>query len=122
MTSRSAFGPPMRLPYVQPLEGEPEVIRVLNEADEQGGVFGGDWHTDFTFLERPPAGSVLSAEVVPPYGGDTVWVSQPAAIWDRPALWTQTNSTTGFGVMAWLSVRYRWRRRGRSVWMGRARG
>ena len=74
-----AFGAPMRLPYVEPLEGEPEIIRVLKEADEKGGVFGGDWHTDFSFLERPPAGSILSAEVVPPYGGDTVWVSQATA-------------------------------------------
>jgi taurine dioxygenase len=74
-----AFGPLMRLPYVQPLADEPEIIRVLKEADERGGVFGGDWHTDFSFLERPPAGSLLSAEVVPPYGGDTVWVSQTVA-------------------------------------------
>jgi taurine dioxygenase len=51
-----AFGPLMQLPYVTPHEGEPEVIRVLKEADERGGVFGGDWHTDFSFLERPPAG------------------------------------------------------------------
>jgi taurine dioxygenase len=79
-----AFGPLMRLPYVQPLAGEPEVIRVLKEADEQGGVFGGDWHTDFSFLERPPAGSVLSAELVPPYGGDTVWASQAAAFETLP--------------------------------------
>jgi taurine dioxygenase len=74
-----AFGPLMQLPYVQPLEEEPEVIRVLKAADERGGVFGGDWHTDFSFLERPPAGSLLSAEVVPAYGGDTIWVSQAAA-------------------------------------------
>jgi taurine dioxygenase len=74
-----AFGPTMQLPYVQPLEGEPEVIRVLKEADEKGGVFGGDWHTDFSFLARPPAGSLLAAEVVPPHGGDTVWVSQALA-------------------------------------------
>jgi taurine dioxygenase len=74
-----AFGPAMRLPYVQPLEGEPEIIRVLKEADERGGVFGGDWHTDFSFLERPPAGSLLAAEVTPPQGGDTVWVSQALA-------------------------------------------
>ena len=24
------------------------------------------------------------------------WVSQAAAIWERPALWTQTNRTDGF--------------------------
>jgi len=79
-----AFGPLMRLPYVEPLDGEPEVIRVLKEADERGGVFGGDWHTDFSFLERPPAGSLLSADIVPAYGGDTVWASQAAA-WETLA-------------------------------------
>lgn len=75
------FGPLMRAPYVAPMEREPDVIRVLKEADEGGGVFGGDWHTDFSFLERPPAGSVLHALETPPHGGDTLWVSQAAA-WD----------------------------------------
>jgi taurine dioxygenase len=37
-----AFGPMMRAPYVAPMEDEPEVIRVLKEAEEGGGVFGGD--------------------------------------------------------------------------------
>src|SRR6516162_7591795 len=32
------------------------------------------------------------------------WVSQPAAIWERPALWTHTNSTVGLSDMAVLSV------------------
>ena len=35
------MGPVQRLPYVEPMAGEPEVIRVLKEADEGGGVFGG---------------------------------------------------------------------------------
>lgn len=81
----AAFGRPMVLPYVRPVEGEPEVIRVLKEADETGGVFGGDWHADFSFLERPPAGSVLSGEVIPPFGGDTLWASQAAAWEALPA-------------------------------------
>lgn len=75
----AAFGPAMTLPYVKPMEDEPEVIRVYKGADEIGGVFGGDWHTDFSFLERPPAGSVLSAVIVPAFGGDTIWSSQSAA-------------------------------------------
>jgi len=74
-----AFGPMMQIPYVTPLEGEPQVIRVLKEADEGGGVFGGDWHTDFSFLEQPPAGSLLNAVETPAVGGDTLWVSQAAA-------------------------------------------
>ena len=75
------FGPSAPLPYIEPMAGEPDVIRVFRHADEKGGVFGGDWHTDFSFLERPPAGSILCAVKVPPFGGDTLWASQAAA-WD----------------------------------------
>lgn len=77
-----AMGPLMRLPFVTPMEGQPNVIRVLKEADEGGGVFGGDWHSDFSFIERPPVGSILSAREVPPVGGDTLWASGAAA-WDH---------------------------------------
>jgi len=74
------FGPLSRSRYISSgIEGEPDVIRVLKEAHEGGGVFGGDWHSDLSFLDEPPAGSVLSAHEVPPYGGDTVWASQTAA-------------------------------------------
>ena len=40
---------------------------------------GLDWHTDVTFVERPPMGSLLNAVVIPPYGGDTMWCDQQAA-------------------------------------------
>lgn len=74
------FGPVQRVPYVTPSPDDPDVVRVLKEADEQRiAVFGGDWHSDFSFLERPPAGSVLVAEQVPPVGGDTLWANQIAA-------------------------------------------
>ena len=74
------FGPLLRLPYVTPLDDDPEVIAVLKLAEERNvGVFGGDWHSDFSFLESPPAGSVLNAVEVPSYGGDTVWANQVAA-------------------------------------------
>ena len=75
------FGPLSKSSYVEPLEGEPYVIRVLKEADEDGGTFGSGWHADFSFLENPPAGSVLSAAEIPPVGGDTLWISQATA-WD----------------------------------------
>ena len=74
------FGRVMRLPYVEPTADDPEVIAVLKEASERNvGVFGGDWHSDFSFLAKPPSGSVLNAVEVPDYGGDTVWANQAAA-------------------------------------------
>ena len=80
------FGPAMKLPYVAPLDDDPEVIAVLKEASERRtGVFGGEWHSDFSFLASPPAGSVLSAVEVPRYGGDTVWSNQVAALESLPA-------------------------------------
>ena len=37
------------------------------------------WHTDVTFVERPPLGSILNAVVIPPAGGDTLFSDQQAA-------------------------------------------
>ncbi|XDA97401.1 TauD/TfdA family dioxygenase [Sulfitobacter sp. LCG007] len=80
------FGPLMKLPYVAPIETDEAVIAVLKEADERnGGVFGGEWHSDFSFLENPPAGSLLNAIEIPQAGGDTVWASQSAAYRTLPA-------------------------------------
>ena len=42
------------------------------------------WHTDVTFVDRPPLGSVLRAVVIPPYGGDTVWANTITAYQDLP--------------------------------------
>ncbi|MEM7286456.1 MAG: TauD/TfdA family dioxygenase [Actinomycetota bacterium] len=74
------FGPLATLPYIDPLPDDAQVIAVLKEAHETDmGVFGGDWHSDFSFLANPPAGSVLAAVELPPHGGDTVWANQVAA-------------------------------------------
>ncbi len=37
------------------------------------------WHTDVTFSETPPMGSVLIARMLPETGGDTLWASSIAA-------------------------------------------
>lgn len=74
------FGPILRVPYVTPSPDDPDVIAVRKEADECDiEVFGGDWHSDFSFLDEPPGGSLLQAVDVPPVGGDTLWSSQVAA-------------------------------------------
>lgn len=37
------------------------------------------WHSDATFMEVPPLGSILRAVELPPIGGDTLWASAYAA-------------------------------------------
>lgn len=38
-----------------------------------------NWHTDVTFIPTPPMGALLSAKLLPPSGGDTLWSSGVAA-------------------------------------------
>lgn len=76
----AAFGPLLRVPYVEPMPGHPDIIAVLKEADETAiSVFGGDWHSDYSFLERPPFATLLYGLEVPPAGGDTLWADMRAA-------------------------------------------
>lgn len=37
------------------------------------------WHSDVSFIETPPMGSILHARLLPPTGGDTLWSSMTAA-------------------------------------------
>jgi taurine dioxygenase len=70
------FGPLQRVPYVRPMDGYPDIIRVLKEADERKiSTFGNAWHTDFSFLEEPPMASIFYALEVPGHGGDTLWIN-----------------------------------------------
>ncbi len=74
------FGELMELPYIKPVEAYPKIIAVQKEADETGmGVFGGDWHSDFSFLAAPPKASILYSHQIPPLGGDTLWVNMESA-------------------------------------------
>jgi taurine dioxygenase len=76
----ASLGPVLRVPYIGAMAEQPDVIAVLKEAEERNiSVLGGDWHSDFSFLERPPLGSLLHAVEVPPIGGDTLFASQTAA-------------------------------------------
>nr|WP_234379826.1 TauD/TfdA family dioxygenase [Streptomyces caniscabiei] len=47
--------------------------------DSQDNGFADVWHTDVTFVRRPPAISVLRAVVLPPHGGDTNWADSRLA-------------------------------------------
>jgi alpha-ketoglutarate-dependent taurine dioxygenase len=57
-------------PVVPGLDEAHAEIYALDSADNG---FADVWHTDVTFVKRPPLGSILRAVTLPPHGGDTNW-------------------------------------------------
>ncbi len=66
-------------PYFAPIEGRSNIAAILREADEASPLFAENWHSDWSFLEYPPAGTSLLAIDIPPEGGDTLFADQQAA-------------------------------------------
>lgn len=71
----SRFGSLIEYPFVRGLDGYPEIIEVLKREEERSN-FGGIWHSDTSYLDEPPMGSILLARELPPYGGDTLFANQ----------------------------------------------
>jgi taurine dioxygenase len=68
------FGAPIEYPFVKGIDGFPEITPVVKREHERQN-FGGIWHSDTAYLERPPMATMLIAREVPPYGGDTLFAS-----------------------------------------------
>src|SRR3984957_11072451 len=66
-------------PYIAALAERPHIVEVRREPDEKATVFGGSWHSDWSFQQTPPAATILHAKVVPPVGGDTLYADGVAA-------------------------------------------
>lgn len=66
-------------PFFEPIEGRAHIAAILREAEETSPLFAENWHSDWSFLERPPAGTCLMAIDIPPQGGDTLFADQQAA-------------------------------------------
>jgi taurine dioxygenase len=75
MVFAERFGEPVEYPFVRGIEGHPKIIQVAKLEHEKMN-FGGIWHSDTTYLERPPMGTMLVAREVPPVGGDTLFANQ----------------------------------------------
>jgi taurine dioxygenase len=77
----SRFGPlyvyreyPHAVQRINRVEGHPEIL-IFNKEKEDKVNVGGRWHSDVTFEECPPLGSVLYAKDIPPSGGDTLFAN-----------------------------------------------
>lgn len=66
-------------PFFDPIPGREHIAAIRREADETAPLFAENWHSDWSFLARPPAGTCLLAIDIPPCGGDTLFADQIAA-------------------------------------------
>jgi taurine dioxygenase len=68
------FGELTEYPFVKGLPDHPLVLPVIKEAHERAN-FGGVWHSDTAYLERPAMATLLYALETPPLGGDTMFAN-----------------------------------------------
>jgi taurine dioxygenase len=68
------FGEVIEYPFIKGLEEFPEIIPVVKLEHEKTN-FGGIWHTDTAYLEKPPMATMLIARETPPHGGDTMFAN-----------------------------------------------
>jgi taurine dioxygenase len=68
------WGEPIEYPLVKGLPDFPKIIEV-KKLEHERQAFGAIWHSDTTYLERPPMASMLLARETPPRGGDTLFAN-----------------------------------------------
>lgn len=77
------FGPLQGHPFIQKAQGKDEGGYAL-KIDSAAGEKTNTWHTDMTFMDAYPMASVLFGEVIPEYGGNTMWANTAAAYQNLP--------------------------------------
>lgn len=72
-------------PFFAPIPGRQHIAAIRREAEETSPLFAENWHADWSFQARPPAGTCLLAIDIPPHGGDTLFANQHLAWEALPA-------------------------------------
>ena len=57
----------------------PGLVLIYKSPDSPNDRYENSWHTDATWREKPPFGSVLRCVECPPVGGDTTWANMALA-------------------------------------------
>ncbi|MEJ7686989.1 MAG: TauD/TfdA family dioxygenase [Variovorax sp.] len=74
----SSFGPIVTNPVYDHVPGYPEIMPVVKEPGDKYNI-GDTWHSDMSYMDEPPLGSILYAREVPAFGGDTLWTNMTVA-------------------------------------------
>ena len=64
-------------PAYNTVENFPEISILESTADSPSKIEC--WHSDMTYSNKPPLGTVLRSRIIPEVGGDTLWSSMTAA-------------------------------------------
>ncbi|MBB3102771.1 TauD/TfdA dioxygenase family protein [Azomonas macrocytogenes] len=73
----AVFGPVAQGAYFPRKDSHPQIEVLATDADHPASV--DHWHSDLSWLENPPAGTVIQLTEVPEVGGDTAWASMSKA-------------------------------------------
>ena len=71
-------------PFFGHIEGHDHIAAIERKADEKTGIFAEFFHSDWSFLEIPPAGTILYGITIPPEGGNTLFADQVLAYQNLP--------------------------------------
>ena len=69
------FGEPELFHFAPAVSDEYPLVHVIENTQRKRGTGVSVWHTDATWLEKPPRGSMLQAMTLPQLGGDTLFAS-----------------------------------------------
>lgn len=72
-------------PFIAPIPGREHIVAVRRNAGETSPLFAENFHSDWSFQARPPAGTCLYSITIPQVGGDTLFTNQHAALDAMPA-------------------------------------
>ena len=72
------FGTPSIFPVARAMGSDTPTLTVIEDTPEKPNV-ADEWHTDVTWIAEPPKAAILCMEVIPEFGGDTLWASATKA-------------------------------------------
>ena len=59
-------------PFISSLPDYPNIAEIKRSAKEKATPFGGTWHSDWSFMKKPPSATLLHSKIIPPVGGNTL--------------------------------------------------
>ena len=62
-------------PFISSLLDYPNIAEIKRSANEKATPFGGTWHSDWSFMNKPPSATLLHSKIIPPVGGNTLFAN-----------------------------------------------